>query len=53
MGRAGTAEHLAAIIPTADSQVLQSRPNEAMLIYIHSRKCNGAQTLTNRGPTRL
>lgn len=49
----GPAEHLAVIIPTADSHVLQSRPNEGMLIYIHSQEHNGAHTLTNRGPTRL
>lgn len=47
------AEHLAVIIPTADSYVLQSRPNEGMLIYIPSQEHSGAQTLTNRGPSRL
>lgn len=46
----GPTEHLAVIIPAADSHVLQSRLNEGMLIYIHSQERNRALALTNHGP---
>lgn len=45
----GPAEHLAVIIPIADSHVLQSRLNEGMLIYIHPQEHYRALTLTNHG----